>query len=57
MLTCSRDAGLIYDFRSECGDDYEAIGATLSHAWDWMGEDGVEEQLQKALLNMMEALK
>ncbi|PSR73282.1 hypothetical protein PHLCEN_2v10860 [Hermanssonia centrifuga] len=57
VLTCSRDAGLIYDFRSECGDDYEAIGATLSHAWDWMGEDGVEEQLQKALSNMMEALK
>ncbi|THH02108.1 hypothetical protein EW026_g739 [Hermanssonia centrifuga] len=56
VRTTSRNTGPMFEFKSSSGDDYKAIKATMEHQWDWMSADGVEEQLQKALSKMMEAL-
>ncbi|PSS38015.1 hypothetical protein PHLCEN_2v100 [Hermanssonia centrifuga] len=56
VRTISRNTGPMFEFKSSSGDDYKAIKSTMEHQWDWMSADGVEEQLQKALSKMMEAL-
>ncbi|PSR73284.1 hypothetical protein PHLCEN_2v10862, partial [Hermanssonia centrifuga] len=52
VLMRSRLAGLLYEFNSECGDDYTAIHSILEHQFDWVDGDGVKQQIQKALTKM-----
>ncbi|KLO14628.1 FAD/NAD-binding domain-containing protein [Schizopora paradoxa] len=49
VLRGSRDSGMMYEFNSEFGQDFEQLGPAIQKQWDWIWESSPEEDVQKAI--------
>ncbi|THH30822.1 hypothetical protein EUX98_g3390 [Antrodiella citrinella] len=53
----SRMNGLMYEFNSEHGDNYETLAPAITSQWNWQWENTAEDEVQKALLLMRGRIK
>ena len=50
LVASSRRVGGVYDFEDkETGDDVDAIGEFLMHAWDWIWKEDLQAEVDLAL--------
>ncbi|TFY51588.1 hypothetical protein EVG20_g10929 [Dentipellis fragilis] len=57
VLTGSRESGRMYEFVGEYDfGDCEQLGPTIERQWDWVSEDGPDEDAQRALLWMRDSI-
>ncbi|KAF8160844.1 FAD/NAD-P-binding domain-containing protein, partial [Crassisporium funariophilum] len=49
VLTGSYESGMMYEFTSHLGEEYEKLGPAIQQQWSWIDETAVEEDLAVAL--------
>lgn len=49
VLTGSYESGMMYEFDSEYGDDYEVLGPAIQAQWAWIDQPSLEDELESAL--------
>ncbi|KAJ4483187.1 FAD/NAD-P-binding domain-containing protein [Lentinula aciculospora] len=54
VLKGSFDSGLMYEFNSDYGEDYENLGPAIEKQWDWVEEPSPKEERLRALWYLKE---
>lgn len=49
VLEGSAESGKMYEFNSQHGDDYRALGSAIERQWDWIHWSAPNEDLVSAL--------
>ncbi|KAJ3724835.1 FAD/NAD-P-binding domain-containing protein [Lentinula raphanica] len=49
VLEGSYQSGMLYEFNSDYGEDYENLGPAIEKQWDWVEEPSPEEERLRAL--------
>ncbi|KDR75249.1 hypothetical protein GALMADRAFT_157105 [Galerina marginata CBS 339.88] len=49
VLNGSYESGMMYEFDSKYGDDYEMLGPAIQRQWEWIDEISLDETLEVAL--------
>ncbi|KAJ3809160.1 FAD/NAD-P-binding domain-containing protein [Lentinula aff. lateritia] len=56
VLKGSYDSGLMYEFNSQYGENYEILGPAIEKQWDWVEEPSPEEERLRALQYLKDAI-
>jgi salicylate hydroxylase len=46
VLTGSYESGMMYEFDSKYGDDYDTLGPAIQRQWRWIDEVPLEAELE-----------
>lgn len=49
VMMKSYHSGMMYEFNSEYGADYEMLGPAIQHQWDWIDKVSLDEEVASAL--------
>jgi salicylate hydroxylase len=49
IMTESYHSGMMYEFDSEYGEDYERLGPAIQRQWDWINRVSLDEEVASAL--------
>jgi salicylate hydroxylase len=49
VLEGSAESGKMYEFESQYGERYDALGLAINQQWSWIDATTPEEEMQKAL--------
>ncbi|KAK7472656.1 hypothetical protein VKT23_000769 [Stygiomarasmius scandens] len=49
VLKGSYESGVMYEFNSDMGDNYEILGPAIEKQWHWIGETTPEEEVARAM--------
>jgi len=49
VLKGSYESGVMYEFNSDMGDNYEILGPAIEKQWHWITETTPEEEVARAM--------